>query len=413
MLGNCLVRAASMIPPHVVLPPTIGDYASLNLFVAVIGRSGDTKSAAMAAAESWCRVEPGYAPSKPGSGEGLAKCFAYVRKNPANAGGGYEQVGTQWSVVAKIPEVDTLVATATRGGATIMSTLREGWSGERLGTDYAGDEKRIVLQSNRYRLCLVMGVQPGRAQPLFDDADGGTPQRFVWLPSADPYMPEIEPDEPAPCDLGTWEPATVNPLPLDIDTERNRLLAELADPAGYAVLDIPEVAREAIRATRRAVARGDVSVDPLDGHKLLVRLKVAGALMALEGRRTTITDGDWERAETVMAVSDKTRQSVIDELKLQLDEKNTNRGVADGVRGDIAEQIKNDRAVNRVAENIARLLRDKFDGYCARAEVRKRLNSRDRVYFDDAEIQLVNSWRIEKLHAANGSGDDGFILNVK
>jgi hypothetical protein len=49
MLGNCLARVVSSIPPNVVLPPTIGSHASLNLFVALVGKSGDTKSTAMRA----------------------------------------------------------------------------------------------------------------------------------------------------------------------------------------------------------------------------------------------------------------------------------------------------------------------------------------------------------------------------
>jgi hypothetical protein len=418
MLGNCFARALAHVPPHVVLPPTVGDYASLNLFVALVGRSGDTKSASMAAASSWLCIQPDYPSSKPGSGEGLAKCFATMAKMPANQGGGHEQRGRQWSVLARIPEVDTLTATAARGGATIMSTLREGWSGERLGTDYAGEEKRIVLETNRYRLCLVIGVQPGRAGALFDDAEAGTPQRFVWLPSDDPDMPEVEPPEPPTLDLGRWEMPDSQAhspvmIPLDLDSNRSRQLSERANSADFRVLAIPDVARDQIKATRRAVARGDATVDPLDGHKLLTRLKVAAALMVLEKRRDTITESDWDRAGIVIAVSDQTRSKVLAQLKDRASEENASKGHAAGVRDDIAEQTKSHRAVKRVADNIVRLLRDKFEGFCARGEVRKRLNSRDRVYFDDAETELINSWRIEKLVAQAGGGDDGFILHLK
>lgn len=419
MLGNCLARAVSVIPPHVVLPPTIGSHASLNLFVALVGKSGDTKSTAMTASRDWLKVEPDYAPCKPGSGEGLAKCFAYVRKLPVSQGGGYDQVGKQWSVLAKIPEVDTLTATAARGGATILSSLREGWSGERLGADYAGDEKRLVVADNRYRLCMVIGVQPGRARQLFDDADSGTPQRFVWLPSADPDIPEVEPDEPSLLDLGRW-PDPPNPgahpntfTPFDIDVNRSRQLNQPANPSEFCVLAIPEKAQEQIKQTRRAIARGDDSVDPLDSHKLLCRLKVAAALMALEGRRQAITENDWQRAGTVMAVSDQTRRGVLDELRNQTQKENENRAVFIGVRDDIAEQTKIRRATKRVATNIVRLLRYKFDGHAARAEVRMKIAHRDRDYFDDAEALLIATWCIEKLQSATNNGIDGFILCLK
>jgi hypothetical protein len=417
MLGNCLARAVSAIPPHVVLPPTIGSHASLNLFVALVGKSGDTKSTAMRASADWLKIEPDYAPCKPGSGEGLAKCFAYVRKLSANQGGGYDQIGKQWSVLAKIPEVETLSATAARGGATIMSTLREGWSGERLGTDYAGDEKRIVLSDNRYRLCMVIGVQPAKAGPLFDDADGGTPQRFLWLPTTDPDIADTEPDEPPLLDLGRWidppkRASSGSFVAFDADNERCRKLSEPADSTEFVVLDIPETARALIKETRRAIARGDESVDPLDSHKLLCRLKVAAALMVLEARQHTITESDLERAGFVMAVSDATRKQVLDELNNRSVEENANRGAAAGVRDDIAEQVKLDRAVKRVSDNIARLLLHKFPGHAARADVRKRLNSRDRDYLEDAEAVLIEAGRIEKLRSASNTGSDGYILRL-
>ena len=57
------------------------------------------------------------------------------------------QTGKRWSVLAQIAEVDALIATGSRNGSTIMSELRCGWSGERLGFDYAGQDKRIILHS--------------------------------------------------------------------------------------------------------------------------------------------------------------------------------------------------------------------------------------------------------------------------
>jgi hypothetical protein len=71
---------------------------------------------------------------------------------------------------------------------------------------------------------------------------------------------------------------------------------------GKGDLTVPEVAWQAIRAHRLAVLREDPHVDPLDGHALLTRLKVAAALMALEGR-TLIGTADWSLAGYVMDVS--------------------------------------------------------------------------------------------------------------
>ncbi|KAA0120827.1 hypothetical protein CIW51_05160 [Mycolicibacterium sp. P9-22] len=266
MLGNSLARVVAAIPPNVVLPPTIGSVAGLNLFVALVGRSGESKSASMGASADWLTVSPSYSPAKPGSGEGLAKCFASMQKMPGSNGNppGFVQRGKAWSVLAQLPEVDTLIATGGRGGSTIMSELRSAWSGERLGLDYASEDKRITLCANRYRLCLVLGVQPLRSAPLFDDADSGTPQRFVWLPAGDHDAPISRPDEPARLVLPRWPELRSNGV-TDPDVVLSSQLGIAADVSEYRVLAIPVAARELIDSNQFAVLRGDPSVDPLDG----------------------------------------------------------------------------------------------------------------------------------------------------
>ncbi|MCV7317833.1 bifunctional DNA primase/polymerase [Mycolicibacterium confluentis] len=407
MLGNSLARVVASIPPNVVLPPIVGSYASLNLFVALVGKSGESKSASMRASADWLRIEPNYQPSKPGSGEGLAKCFAYPSK--LAGGGGWVQVGKQWSVLAQIPEVDTLAATGNRSGSTIMSALREGWSGERLGQDYAGDDKRIILQDNRYRLCLSLGVQPLRATPIFDDADGGTPQRFVWFSAVDHDLPDVEPDAPSVLDLGRWENGTSgthSAALVDPDIDRNANLAVPADPAEFDVLTVPAIAEREIRDVQRAIRRGLGGVDPLDGHRLLVQLKVAAALMALEGRRHEITDSDWQRAAVVMAMSNITRKAVRDELASKSRELNLARGRAEGEREIIkSDVIAEDRQrVFRMSERIREAL--KADDGQTLSKLRKALagGNRNRDVFDKAVVFAASNGMVrrEDFTATNG-----------
>lgn len=374
MLGAALARVISHIPPNVVLPPTVGSYASLNLFVAIVGKSGESKSAAIKVAREWLSVEPDCPPSKPGSGEGLAKCFAYVQKIH---NGGYQQIGKQWSVLAVLPEIETLTAIGSRGGATIMSALREGWSGERLGNDYATEDKRIVLHDNRYRLCFVVGVQPEKAAPLLADADGGTPQRFVWFPITDGGTPDVEPPESPKLDLGRW------PLPknaariklFDIDEPLKNHMADPPNPDDYAVLKIPDSAKDEIKATQRAIRRGDAETDPLDGHRLLVRLKLSAALMALESRYDGVTQSDWERAGVIMKMSDATRRAVIATVDNVRREQNVARGRADGQR-EIAKShvvIDNEQKIKAMTERIIAKLKEK-DGQ-TKNDLRKALTS--------------------------------------
>ncbi|MGH3710482.1 MAG: bifunctional DNA primase/polymerase [Pseudonocardiaceae bacterium] len=51
-LGIVLARVVAATSPHVVLPPLIGDVASLNLFIALVAVSGGGKGSAMAAARA-------------------------------------------------------------------------------------------------------------------------------------------------------------------------------------------------------------------------------------------------------------------------------------------------------------------------------------------------------------------------
>ena len=269
-----------------MLPGIVGDYASANLYVNLVGPSGAIKSQAVAAARAWLHTVSPPDPVKPGSGQGIAKCFAYVKTTK----NGPVQVGKRWTRGRLIPEVDTLTAAGSMTGSSLWAELRSAWSDERVGHDYADATKTVVLQPRRYRLCMIVGVQPLRAGPLFDDVDAGTPQRFVWLPVDDPGAPQQRPDPQDPLDLPRWgekwhEPSnTITEFFDDIDQKLADQLNKPCDRTTLCVLKIPPEATEAVDAVARGKLRGDGRVDPLDGHRLLCQLKVAAALMRLCNR---------------------------------------------------------------------------------------------------------------------------------
>ena len=88
-LGGVLRRATACIEPHVVLPPTVGGYASVNLYTASAGVSGQGKGAADAAASAAVHFHDDKAvdldADRPciGSGEGLARLFSGGKGQPA------------------------------------------------------------------------------------------------------------------------------------------------------------------------------------------------------------------------------------------------------------------------------------------------------------------------------------------
>ncbi len=366
LLAVSLVRTLAVVPPWVRLPPIVGSHASLNTFVALVGPSGGGKGAAESAAVDAFAYDVGIDTASVGSGEGVAHLFMQ------RVDGEIEQHRT--SVVLSIPEVDTLVALKSRQGATLLPTLRSAWTGEALGHSNADKARTLPVPRHGYRLGLVLGVQPGRAAPLLDDSDGGTPQRFLWLPTTDRDAPDVPPDSPAPWPMQAhrWRP--------------------------HADLTVPQVARRAIVENRRATLRGEEHT--LDGHALLARLKVAQGLTVLDGR-TVMTDDDWRLSAIVMSVSDRTRGAVQRSLARQAEASNVARASFEGQRAAVADDVGHELAVQRCARSIQRHLSAR--GETPRADVRKALASRDRRFYEDAVRALVAAGQI--VVDTSGSGE--------
>lgn len=383
MLGVVLARVVAKVPPHYVLPPTIGTDVSLNLFVALVGRSGDGKGAATGAAADAVKVGPLAAVSV-GSGEGLTHAFVRREKGAV--------VQHTTNVFAEVPEVDTLAALTSRQGATLLPTLRSCYTGETFGFGYADPQKRLTVKAHEYRLSLVVGVQPGRAGALLDDTDGGTPQRFLWLPSTDPDAPDVAPAEPTPL--------------------RWRMPAPPAVVYGDCYrLPVCETAVLAVTQARLDRTRG--KTDALDGHALLTRLKVAAALGLLDGR-IEVADDDWWLAGTLMAVSDATRTQVLADLTLASRDRNRARGNADADRAVIVTEKVEGVAVSRVARGIHRKLAASPEGLSG-AALRRVTAHRDRPLLDDAIHQLLDAGRIFAetiIPDDNGSGGEGVCYRV-
>lgn len=214
-------------------------------------------------------------------------------------------------------------------------------------------------------------------------------------------MPDDEPDEPPGLDLGRWEAiGTVppnTPLVGVVDTNRNRQLEKMADRDDFEVLSVPDIAKDEIKTVQRKVRRGNTDVDPLDGHRLLVQLKISAALMILEGRRHTITESDWIRARLIMAVSDITRRSVLDDIAKEQETKNVSRARAEGKRKIVIEQVIDQEAVRieSMAERIPEAL-EVEDGQTVSALGRKLSSNKNRDVFERAVLLLVKNGTVKR-----------------
>ncbi|MCV7191872.1 hypothetical protein [Mycolicibacterium brumae] len=370
VLGAAMANAVATIPPEIGLPGIVGGRMSLNLFIALTGPSGGGKGAAEAAARAGFKFTGDEIDVVPlGSGEGIARTY---RPTGTKA----DDPNPVTTAVFSAPEIDTVAALASRSGATLSAELRKVYSGEQLGFANAGKDTRNVVAAGSYRACLIVGVQPAQSQTLLSASGGGLPQRFAWLPTSDPDAPDEAPEDPG--------------------TVKVSRPAWLRRVGGHVDLIVPDVARAEIRAHRLAVLREDPTVDPLNGHSLLTRLKIAAALMALDGR-TVIGDEDWALAGIVMAVSDHTRarcQRALDEQSRRV---NTARALASVERDEIAAERKAQRARDAILRRIDNR------GQQTRAQLSRVLKMDIRDYLDPALADLLDRGEIRVSPAMLGN----------
>lgn len=375
VLGVALVRVITAVPPFVVLPPIVAGRGSLNLFIALVGPSGSGKGGATTTAtETLLTAGTGerFATHSLGSGQGIAHSYGKREKD-----GSFVRHSVSALFVAE--EIDAMGSAARQVGSTLLPELRSLWMGEALGKMYVDPAKRIEIPSHSYRAGLIAHVQPARASTLLDDVDGGTPQRFVWLPTTYPHS-DLRPEAPvAPwrwrCPV--WRATTAEPgMPLPVCDE----------------------AWEAIDGSALSRARGEG--DPLDGHRLFCQLKVAAALGILDGR-PTVTLADWELAQRVMAISDQTRAVVVEALRSVKVRAHEDKAFGAAVTALAVDEALSDAATKRVLKVLQRHIPMSPDRI-TRTELRKRVNSRDRAHFDEAMARLLATDAVLVDHSARG-----------
>jgi hypothetical protein len=373
VLGVALARIIAATPHQVCLPPIVGGKASLNLFVGLVGPSGSGKGAAEAVAAD--ALQTRYITChNVGSGEGIAHGYMHRSK------GALEWNDDEHAVLFSVPEIDSLAAQGDRKGATLMPQLRSGWTGEQLGFGYADPTKRIIIPGHQYRLCLVAGIQPARAACLLDDADGGTPQRFLWMPATDPHAPDEPPTEPPPI---TWAAPAVSDIV----------------GIGGVYIDVCYLARDTIRSNRLARLRGEG--EALDGHALLAQLKTAAALGIVDGRYS-VTDDDWRLAGVIAKKSAAVRAGVADTLRAKIHEANHGKAEAEAKRAVVVAETLADAGVKRVCGVVMRKLRREGD-WVVGSDLKKAIAGRDRTLFEDAVERLLEAGQIEVDEVGRGT----------
>ncbi|MBZ4620987.1 hypothetical protein [Mycobacterium avium] len=362
-----LLRVAASVGPYVQLPGIIGGRASLNLLCAFVSASGGGKGVSDKVARmAW----PTPVLELPiGSGEGIAATF----KRPDKSDADNEPIT---AAIFSVPEVDTLAGIASRQGSILLAQLKSMAMGEQLGQSNASKATSRIVAPHSYRCCLSVGAQPGHTGVIFNDTTGGTPQRFLWSPTTDPDMPATAAPDPKPLDtaLPFWCPGEDG-------------VVEIA----YGPAEIAET----VIAAHIARQRGEANA--LDGHAMLTRCKVA-ALLAIMHHQSVVSQKHWEMSAEVMAVSDRTRDWIVNEAKKAARAKVRDRAIARAV----GDEVYDSRLLDSVKRSIVRML-DR-DGEQAGNELRSRLGKREkRDLFDQAVAELAAEWIVESVTVDRGA----------
>lgn len=409
VLGSLLARLSAMCSHKLRFDAGQGT-GSLNLFTAVVGKSGTGKSQGVAVARelvdvpSWLSGDSFRDGLPLGSGEGLAEAFmgtvavatTEVYKSGARKGEPKSELQrrqVRHNVFMYVDEGQTLTATAGRSGATIGPTLRSAAVGELLGQANAREDTTRLIPGGSYSLGLVIGYQPGTAAELLADTDAGTPQRFLWVSSTDPGIPDERVEWPGPL--------TVNLTGSEQDAE----FAPGQEHPREGIVSFDAAIRDELWAANLARNRGtDVDDNELNSHAALMRCKLAALLAVLDGRGEVTTD-DWHLASLLWDTSCTVRDSLVTagrEAAQRAHEARDDAAVGRATRTAVA-QSQAGAQVDRAARRLAGKVHSK--GALTRGAARQELHSDKRYLYREALAQAVEvGWLTEDDEGKVGPG---------
>lgn len=290
LLAVTLTRVLAEVDPEVCLPGAqdgaIGTRAALNLGVALVGASGQGKSAFAENSEELLGVKQDSIKGSPSTGQGLIQSYLIWDGDPPE-----NRLIDDPRRIFIVDEIDKLGALGSDSGSTLLGEIRTMLTGGSTGSSNATKERQRMLHAGSYNFQLVVGVQPARAGALLDGRDAGTPQRFVWVPVTDPKT-ALHPDKrpPWPGSL-EWNDAFL-----------------LEFEFGDSIVRYPEWLLAELKDYDYRVSLEDSSGGELSrfGHQNLLRLKVAAGIAFLH-ESSRIEDLHVEIADQILASSKRTQ----------------------------------------------------------------------------------------------------------
>lgn len=389
VLLGLLARLSAYVRHTFEVPAITGKPSALNLYVLAVGASGSGKSSGSSLSDELLPRPTSYevVDFPLGSGEGIAEVYMEeVSEKDENGRAVRARKQTKHNAFLYIDEGSALTEQQSRKGATLGEALRSAWTGEKLGQSNATKDRTRVVEAGTYTLGVLVGFQPELARELLADATAGTPQRFLFVQSTDPNIPDEPPEWPGPIQLPAI-PGTA----LKAHAVRNGrgLMRER--------LQFPNEVRRELQSEALRHQRGDTRRDELDAHRPLHLLKLSALLAVLDGRLDVDLE-DWELAGMIWATSCRVRAGVIEAVRRQDERAEDQRVERHATRERAAEAARGGAmgAVRRIATNIAAKVHDAGSDGATPSELRKALPSRDRGLFDGAvDFAIDEGWIVE------------------
>jgi len=400
-----LAKIASMVPPQVKTPlimaaPEMGlkgaPATSLNLMVAIVGKSGAGKSGIIDAAERALRIQDSDLPpnytveGNPASGEGVASLFS-----PKILPGDDEAHLTMTRRNAFIcnPEGSELFAKMNSKGSTLLPITLKAVFGESLSRQKADSTQNAYAPKGSYSLAIVFGIQPALAAQLIQDTSSGFAQRALCVPINDSRVEEItdqmwEERKASVSDrtdltaAASWKPPTADTW-FEFEDRVERRLVEML-------------------STKRHCT------DEIDKHRPALLNKVMCLLALFDNSgangKVTVSEDYLRDAELLLGICDMGREMILSALKEMEEKLARKRAIAETAleraKEDIYSQdLKKD--MSRVLEVLTKL--DKGQGV-GRSALRKAALSQSRERFDTALEGILEEGQ---AHEKSGKGGQG------
>lgn len=380
LLHVTLARLSAFIPHTLRLPAIVRSAVPLCYFAVLYGDTGGGKSSTNDVGRELLHPPDWALDQLPiGSGEGLAEVLIGIVKE-RDDNGDEQKVRKQvhHNAYVFVDEGQALMAAGRRKGSTVLPTVRTIWTGGVLGQTNANHDRYRYIPALSYAYGFVVGFQSTTVGELLDEVAAGTPGRFGWASVHNPQAPDDKPE---------W------PGPLTVEWPFKAISGETMSVAAPVAAEVD--------ANHLERHRGECEVDSLDAHGDLLRLKIAGLLAILDGRKD-ITKDDWHLSGTIKGDSDAVRGAVSASVAAS----RASQEAAASQRY-ARRQVEADAAVERrrivdSARKIAEKVRAEPGEWSPAALRRSRQSWRD-IFHDALDHAIAEGWIEERNEPGQGS----------